>query len=223
MESMKFSNKLKIGLLYFLLISGGTWHVLGVFQSLMDSIASILIIALGIWLFYENYCRLALSERGKFNLWSLLVISTSIGIEWVGVKTGGIFGAYQYGTNLPPYLNGVPLAIGFAWAGMLLASAGIVQKLLRPTFQNKLWIWAFFIAFFMTVFDLFMEPAAIRLKYWSWDSIHVPPQNYLAWFVVSYLYAYTGKKHFKIFTSVSPIGLHAYIAQLIYFLLIYLS
>lgn len=37
----------------------------------------------------------------------------------------------------------------------------------------------------MVLYDLFLEPAAIRLDMWSWEGGRVPVRNYLAWFVFS--------------------------------------
>ncbi|MDZ7635723.1 MAG: carotenoid biosynthesis protein [Bacteroidales bacterium] len=37
----------------------------------------------------------------------------------------------------------------------------------------------------MVLYDLFLEPAAMRLDMWSWDGDRVPARNYLAWFLFS--------------------------------------
>ncbi len=225
--NMKYSEWIKIGLLYLLLVCGGLWHILNVFQSLMDTLASSLIILLGGWIFIENLRLLARQtpESGHYRLvvWALLVLVSSIGLEWLGVKTGLIFGVYQYGENLPPYIGGVPIAIGFAWLGMLLASSAVVQKFFPRSFEKRVFLPAVLIAFFMTVFDAFMEPAATRLLYWTWQDHSVPLQNYLAWFAISFGYAYCGIQYFRILTPVSSLGVHLYISQLFYFILIYLS
>ena len=105
-------QKVKLTILYVLLIGGGIWHVLGYFDSLMKTLASPLIIGLGIWLFYRKLAKLIppkiiFQKLGKIQLllWSLFVIFSSIFIESVGVKTGIIFGVYHYGDNLPPYIG----------------------------------------------------------------------------------------------------------------------
>ena len=73
----------------------------------------------------------------------------------------------------------------------------------------------------MTIFDLFMEPAVIKLGYWQWLNGTIPFQNYLAWFVISALFVAAGLKS-KIFQVKLPtIAFHAYLAQLIYFIMIY--
>ena len=40
----------------------------------------------------------------------------------------------------------------------------------------------------MLVIDLFIEPVAIELGFWSWTDNVIPVQNYLAWFAISFVY-----------------------------------
>ena len=230
-STILYSRKIpiRIILLYFFLLTGGLWHILGYFHSLMNSLASPLLIGLGIWILTESVIEIEKynfrhSERTgvkKFLLWSLAVVFGSIIIEGIGVSTGLIFGYYSYGQNLPPYLSGVPLAIGFAWTGMILSSAAAAQRLFPKIYQSSFWAIILLTAFFMTIFDLFMEPAVIKLGYWQWLNGTIPFQNYLAWFVMSALFVAAGSKT-KIFQIKLPsFAFHAYLAQLIYFIMIY--
>jgi putative membrane protein len=220
---------IRIILLYFFLLTGGLWHILGYFRSLMNSLASPLLIGLGIWIVTESIIELEKSDirqnKGmvlkKFLLWSLAVIIGSIIIEGIGVGTGVIFGHYSYGQNLPPYIAGVPLAIGFAWIGMILSSAAMAQKLFSKIFRSSNLATILLTALFMTIFDLFMEPAVIKLGYWHWQSGIIPLQNYFAWFIISSFFVWVGLKT-KIFQIKLPtVASHAYLAQLIYFVMIY--
>jgi len=222
-------NKIKLGILYVLLIGGGIWHVLGVFDTLMRFMAAPLIIGLGIWLFLENWAVNSksneLRSEGKHQLflWSLFVIITSMFIEALGVNTGLIFGKYEYGHTLPPYIGGVPVAIGFAWLTMLFSSAGIVRHLLPEFMTKRSWVQILLIGLFMTLFDFFMEPAATKMGYWTWQANKIPLQNYLAWFLISIIFAWLGHYSRVLKGKVSKFGFHAYFAQLVYFVLIYLS
>jgi len=222
-------QKLKLAILYILLISGGLWHILGVFDSIMKMLASPLIIGLGIWLFAENWYLIssrnlpANSVKIQLLLWSLFVIISSIFIENLGVKTGLVFGEYQYGENLPPYMGPVPFAIGFAWLAMLFSSMSIVQKLVPESWYKYDIVFILGTALFMTLFDFLLEPAATKLQYWTWKNDTIPLKNYVAWFIISYIFAWIGVQ-FKILTKhISKYGMHAYIAQFIYFILIYFS
>ena len=122
-------NKLKIGVLYLLLGAGGLWHLLGIFQGTMRTLASPMMFGLGIWLFWECWRVYPQEKRGTFALWSVGVLIGSFGMEWLGVRTGKIFGAYTYGQTLRPSIESVPISIGCAWFVMLIASVAVVQKI----------------------------------------------------------------------------------------------
>jgi len=240
----KFFPQLKIGMLYFLLGAGGLWHVLHIFQPTMRILASPMIIGVTVWLWGEYWHVLAKPENGETKLkrgsltrkinfskkrtntfiwWSLLVFSGSFGVELLGVKTGHIFGVYFYGKTLKPSLVQVPIAIGFAWLGMLISSIAVTQKALREKFTPNPIVSAFFIAMLLVIFDLFMEPAAIKLDYWQWSGNKIPGQNYVVWFLLSFLFSYLGLRLGLFKEKIPSLALHAYFAQLLYFTLVNLA
>jgi len=223
-RKIKRVNKLKIGALYLLLGAGGLWHVLSVFQEIMRVLASPIMIGLGAWLFWECWRVYPRRERAKFFIVSIGIVVVSFGIEWLGVQTGQIFGSYLYGQTLQPTIGGVPISIGFAWFVMLIASTAVAQKIapksLTPGFGFKI---AFLVALLMVCFDLLMEPAAVKLYYWTWLNGDIPLRNYLMWFGLSFIFVaiglYTG-----LFRRLLPrIAVHFYFAQLIYFGLVVLK
>jgi len=213
-------NKIKIISLYILLLAGGLWHILGVLQTAMRRLAAPMIIALCLLLCFEYL-------RGNFNrkfiFWSIWVCVTCFFIELLGVKTGAIFGAYSYGETLQPAIWNIPIAIGFAWLAMLISSAAIAQYLLPPRFWAKPLAIAAMIAAFMVIFDLFMEPAATKLGYWTWNSERIPLRNFLAWFAFGFILSYIGLRLGLFNKKSSPLAIHAYVAQLCYFVLVSLS
>ncbi len=216
--------RLKIGVIYILLLAGGLWHILGVFQTLMRWMAGPLIMLFALWIVIEHYIQLHSSDDThprRFLIWSLFVIVFSFLIEAYGVHTGLIFGAYQYGGVLKPAISGVPVAIGFAWLLTLLAGAAIVQRLryvkerLKPGAQMLL------IAFLMMIFDILMEPAAVQLNYWRWSDAQIPIRNYVAWFGIGFMLAIVGR-YMRVFSMTLPrIAGHLYFAQIIYFIMVY--
>jgi putative membrane protein len=222
---MKKTEKYRIILLYILLTAGGLWHILGYFDVLMREASGPLIITLSIWLFFEHLVAGNLNRTAKirFLVWSLAVFVLSFIIETIGMKTGLIFGEYLYGPVLKPQISGVPIAIGSAWFTMLICSAAITQKyektrvILKPVAQ------VFLIAFLMLLFDFIMEPAAIKLNYWRWESDFIPIQNYIAWFILGFLFSTLGSVLGVFKNRIPPVALHAYFAQLIYFVLIIFS
>lgn len=216
---MTKTDKIKIILLYFFLFAGGLWHVMDVFQTLMSFLSAPLLICLGIWLYYEIRKNLEPKRDNKFNFWTLAVIVFSFAIETIGIKTGIVFGEYNYGNTLWPQLFGVPIAIGFAWFLMLICSIALMQRLpVINTSNIRIKILA--ASILMTFFDFIMEPAAIKLNYWSWLTTTIPLQNYLAWFVISFILMILGWRLRVLDTKMPSLVMHGYFAQLIYFILI---
>ena len=216
---MTKADKIKIILLYFFLFAGGLWHVLDVFQTIMSFLAGPLLIGLGIWLYFEIRKNLDPEQVIKFNIWAIVVIVFSFVIETIGVKTGVIFGVYNYGETLWPQIIRVPFAIGFAWFLMLICSIALMQRL--PVINSSnIWIQIFVISVLMTFFDFMMEPAAIKLNYWSWQTVAVPLQNYVAWFVISFILTILGWQMKILELKLPIVVMHGYFAQLIYFIMI---
>ena len=225
-------NKLKIGVLYLLLGAGGLWHVLGVFQGIMRGLASPMMFGLAVWLFWECWRICPQEEKRKFFLWGICVVVGSFGIEWLGVRTGQIFGSYVYGQTLRPSIDGVPISIGCAWFVMLVASVAVVQRIAPKSIVKSSVKLALCVALLMFCFDLFMEPAAGMLDYWIWMDNRIPLRNYLAWFGLSFVLAMIGIRA-GLFSDppllsngwgpLPRIAFHFYFAQLLYFGLVNLK
>ena len=219
-------DKLKIGVLYLLLGAGGLWHVLGVFQGVMRVLAAPMMFGLAVWLFWECWRICPQQEKLKFFLWSVCVVVGSFGIEWLGVRTSQIFGAYMYGQTLRPSIDGVPICIGCAWFVMLVTSVAVVQRIAPKSIVKSPVKLALCVALLMVCFDMFMEPAAEILDYWLWADNRISLQNYLAWFGLGFVFAMIGIKlglffqpsrHSKGWGTLPQIAFHFYFAQLVYF------
>jgi putative membrane protein len=114
--------------------------------------------------------------------------------EIIGVNTGLLFGAYQYGQVLGPKLYGVPLLIGLNWFVIVFCSGAILTQGIE-VLQNKLGIKitelasTIFVviggATIATCFDFILEPVAVKLNFWSWENGQIPLLNYLCWFIIS--------------------------------------
>lgn len=222
MKKLKFNiRKIKIGILYTFLALGGLWHILGKYQFWMDLLAGPVMAGIGIWIFFETLPK---SKIGfKFIIFSIFVVAASWLVEFIGVKTGMIFGVYEYGPVLKPKLLGVPVSIGFAWIGTILASAAIAQSMPFLKYNSvKDFVKAGQIAFFMTLFDFLMEPAAVYLNYWTWENVTPPLINYAGWYIFSYIFAYIGLKMGLLKQQFPLIARHFYYSQIMYFLLVYI-
>jgi putative membrane protein len=131
----------------------------------------------------------------------------------VGVKTGLIFGEYNYGLTLGIKLFEVPLIIGFNWVFVILGSISISRLM-----TSNLFLSAIISAFISLMFDLILEPIAVKLDYWTWAEGIIPLQNYLAWFVIALISA-LGFSFLKV-KVISKISLHYLLVQFVFFIIL---
>jgi len=113
-------------------------------------------------------------------IWALVTYLITLTLEIVGVKTGLVFGEYDYGPVLGLKLMGVPLVIGFNWVIVVLGAVRFSEKITPSPLLAGLFVGAACV-----VYDYALEPVAIGLDYWQWRGGHIPLQNYIAWFVIA--------------------------------------
>lgn len=101
-------------------------------------------------------------------------------LEVVGVKSEVIFGSYYYGHSLGMKVLSVPLLIGINWAILIYATNQFLQ------IKNQM-LNALFSAFLMIFLDFFIEQNAAKFDFWYWENSVIPIQNYVAWFIISFL------------------------------------
>lgn len=123
-------------------------------------------------------------SESNFLYWAVITYLITFSLEVIGVKTGIVFGSYWYGETLGLKFLNVPLIIGFNWILVILGAIILCLKYIK----NPVYI-SLISALLATLFDFFLEPTAIKLGYWNWSSVSVPIQNYLAWFIISLLFA----------------------------------
>jgi putative membrane protein len=122
-------------------------------------------------------------DRNKaFFTFLLVTFVAGFLVEFVGVKTGLIFGNYNYGTTLGYKLADIPVLIGVNWI-LVIYSAGVFMMMFE--IKNVI-IRSLIGAFLITALDFFIEPVAIKYDYWSWAGLNVPFQNYVGWFIFSF-------------------------------------
>ena len=105
-------------------------------------------------------------------------------LEFIGVNTGLPFGDYQYGETLGWKIGGTPLLIAANWIILLLSSNSIFNN-----FKLNIVSVSLLSATAMTSLDFFIEPVAIQLDFWSWSNPQVPWNNYLSWFLASFVFS----------------------------------
>lgn len=119
-------------------------------------------------------------------LWIFLIIAVcGFFIEVIGVRTGVIFGNYVYKTTLGWKFLETPLIIGVNW--MLLTCAVVFS--IGNKIKSRLGI-AFLSACMLVALDILIEPVAIQYDFWSWNENIIPIKNYIAWFIISFIFCY---------------------------------
>jgi putative membrane protein len=151
-----------------------------------------------------------LERRRGVLIWALLVFVITFALEAVGTATGKIFGPYTYGKTLGPKLFDVPVVIAFNWLLVILGALSLAQLIFRKRLPAALAT-----AVLAVGFDYLLEPAAIRLDYWTWQAAGIPLQNYLAWFLIA-LGAALAYVYLK-FSVKSRLPLVYFLIQLVFF------
>ncbi len=166
-------------------------------------------------LLFTAVVLLYFQEGKSIWFWAFVGISflTGFFVEVLGVATGQIFGSYQYGHALGLRVWDVPLTIGLNWL-ILIYTIGI---LLEP-YIRLWWLRALAMATLMVLIDVLIEPVAIQIDFWTWNSPDIPLQNYVAWWVVAFFLAICFVK--MPFAKRNAIAKNVYLCQLIFFALL---
>ena len=70
----------------------------------------------------------------------------------------------------------------------------------------------------LTILDLLIEPIAIKFDYWQWNNIAVPLQNYLAWWILAFLFVLIFRRlHFN---KQNIVGVFLLAIQFLFFILL---
>jgi len=129
---------------------------------------------------------LKLAESAGVIITALLVFISSFVIEWWGVNTGFPFGMYLYSDVLQPLVNGVPLAISFAWFVVSVNSFLAARYFLGSGGAAAIAVSSVFIL----ATDILLEPFASFINgYWLWSAGSIPIQNFISWFIIGTLYS----------------------------------
>jgi bisanhydrobacterioruberin hydratase len=156
-----------------------------------------------------------LNKEYPLLIWSLIIFLFTFAIEAIGAATGSIFGTYYYTDTLGFSIFSVPLIIGINWILIILGSILLSYKIT----ENKILI-PFLAALFAVIFDLLLEPVAIKLNYWQWESGIIPLQNYIAWFTIAFISSLLFIK-MKINTN-SLLPVYYLITQIIFFFILFI-
>lgn len=151
----------------------------------------------------------------KYAFWFLICALVGFFIEAIGTTTGLIFGSYHYGAGLGIKVLEVPLMIGINWPVLVYSTTAILLPLGMPWIVR-----AIAGSVLMVMYDVLLEPVAMRFDFWDWEGGIVPVQNYLAWFVIGLLMQLAVNKFVKPLENKIAIYIIA-VQTLMFLLLIY--
>lgn len=155
--------------------------------------------------------------NGKFYLGMVTIIISGFLVEVVGVATGSIFGVYTYGQTLGYKIAEVPLIIGINWFVLIFSIGAVLKRYLKHQRNLKSLIGAVMLVFI----DFLIEPVAIKYDYWSWADSFVPLQNYVAWFIVSFVLL---RIYFELeFRKTNKVAATLLICQIVFFAILNLT
>ncbi len=200
-------NLYAVIVIYLFFTAGIIWHLWDLTKGLMLRITPY-------GLFFA--CLLVLypcikEKRKKLLTWLIITYIITFILEVIGVKTGIIFGEYSYGFVLGPKIFDVPFIIGLNWVVIILGAI-IISKIF-----SKHFLYSSLIAGLLAViFDLALEPVAFKFGYWFWQWDVIPLQNYIAWFIISFL----SSIFFNLLniSSNNTLPKHYFYAQMIFFI-----
>lgn len=75
----------------------------------------------------------------------------------------------------------IPFTAAFNWILIIAGSIFIAKQI-----DKNIWITALLAGTLAVLFEVMLEPAAIKLGYWKWENGAVPLYNYYAWFFVAF-------------------------------------
>ena len=204
------------GLVGILLSEYKTWFI-------KNSLVNLLVMAVLIVLTHRL-------KNKNFLFFFIITFIAGFTVEVLGIHTGLIFGRYTYGDVLGIKLFNVPLIIGINWfiiiycTGMFISfyENYIMEKLIERgiTINNRLTLISFIVdaSLLALIFDWVMEPVAVKLGYWKWETAGIPLYNYISWILVSAILLTLFRR--LIGDNRNIFAVHLFIIQLLFFLVL---
>jgi putative membrane protein len=99
--------------------------------------------------------------------------------------TGTIFGSYHYGETLGFSVADVPLVMGLNWLILIYCTGSMLNHFKLNTILKSISG-----ATILVLLDLLIEQVAIRNDFWHWKNSEIPLQNFIAWWIISFVFLY---------------------------------
>ena len=157
-------------------------HLVGGVALSLDSVKSIFLLLTPFNLALTFGLLIWGNDDFSINFFKVISVLFLIGffVEVIGVYSGLLFGEYHYGKTLGFQFFGVPLIIGVNWLLLVMSSFAVSSYFVSNSIFKVV-----LSSIIMVLLDLMIEPVAIRLDFWHWESDVIPLQNYIMWFLVA--------------------------------------
>lgn len=196
--------------IYIYFLAGVLWHLLDFSRTIVLYLTPYTLFIASILVIYFGNKKIEI----KLISWLFGTFIFTMLIEILGVKSGSIFGNYSYGSILGLKYCDVPIVIGINWTIVIYGLYTISDKIISQSIILK----SFLVGVMAVLFDLILEPVAVKLNYWNWQSVTIPVQNYLSWFLISAGVSFIGAK-VKLNTD-NTLVIHYLFAQYLFFFLL---
>jgi putative membrane protein len=173
------SRKKILFLLYLIYIVGIIGHSITATREYMFTLTPLTLLISSVLVIIPSL------NNKKLFIWLISTYLITLLLEIIGVKTGLVFGDYSYGQILGLKLFDVPVIIGLNWVLIIWGGILFSQRITK----SLLWI-STSTASLALLFDIFLEPVAISFGYWNWESVTVPLHNYIAWFIIAFIFSF---------------------------------
>lgn len=170
-------------------------------------------------------------KRRNFYIFLIITIVTGFTAEVIGVNTSLLFGNYNYGNVLGSKWLEVPIIIGLNWF-IIMYCCGISTNTLLNKLLTKIEVTTAAPLTFLkaisvitdaatlaVLFDILIEPVAIKLGFWHWNGDgSIPIYNYICWIIISLILITVF--HLLKFNKQNKFAINLLMIQFMFFLLL---
>jgi uncharacterized membrane protein len=145
----------------------------------------------------------------------LLLAATGFLLEVAALKTGYLYGYFQFGPTLGYRFWDTPLMMAACWFTTLYVTRQVAEMIAKDAFLVSILASAM-----MLLIAYFMEPFAIKHGLWSWNGGHAGVHKYAGYFIAGLLVQYIYCKSIK--NPSNKLSLVVYLVQLGFYMALYL-
>ncbi len=205
-NDLLLGEKIRIGILVVLHLVGIVGYSLPEYRPLFQLITPGHLIVITIVLLFEK----SVLNQG---FWTFFAVAFLLGfcVEVFGIKSGLLFGYYEYTDWLGFKLLDVPVVIGLLWASTAYACNQVAGNMFKDAFLQVIAA-----ALLMVLFDYMIEPFAVSAELWKWNMSEIPTYNYISWFIVGIILSVIYQ--FCVKTSDNKVAPYFLVIQVLFFL-----